>query len=51
MSIWLPWITAAVVLIVLPVAFRFAEDHPRGNAIVHEQDEDDPGPAIVPAAA
>ena len=51
MSVWLPWITAAVVLIVLPVALRFAEDHPRGNATVYESDDEDPGPATLPAAA
>jgi hypothetical protein len=53
LSAYLPWIIAAVVLVVLPVSLRVldAGREPR-NEITHEQGEDrDPGPSAVPVAA
>jgi hypothetical protein len=55
MSAWLPWIIAAIVLIVLPVALRSAGDEP-DNAITQEQSGDDDGerdpePGVLPLAA
>ena len=50
MSAWLWLLLAAVV--VLPVFAAFIEDRPPRNEIAHEQgDDEDPGPAVVHAAA
>ena len=48
----LPWIIALVILVVLPIALRFADDHPRNDDPPDSDgDERDPGPALHPAAA
>ena len=48
MSAWLPWILAFVILVVLPVALRFAEDRPR-NDDPPDSDEDGRLPALATA--
>jgi hypothetical protein len=44
----LPWILAFVIIAVVSVACRFAEDHPRND---EPPDTGDPGPALLPIAA
>ncbi len=51
-SSWIPWIAALVIIAIVSVACRFAEEHPRADDPPDNDDEDrTPGPAVVPVAA
>jgi hypothetical protein len=52
MPAWLPWLLLAAIPVLALIIRLLAGDDMPDNSITHESgDEDDPGPAIVAAAA